>query len=390
MAPKKHKQPVQPKQIFVALRDDKTSRYHVVPRDHLSFSKKDNLKAGSCGRFNGGNDRSRRFQGTVIVCGSKEQCEKYVSLVEKSNSNNNNRDQPEDGESNSPSELVIDESTEKNDAAGNESEESEDENVIVKNPSKSRQNDTQTIENNNSAMSTITTSSNTNTASGVKDTTVSSNPTVLQEINNNTDTIPKEKDVSNESTSTTKKEKRSAVSIIEYEKLKLENKRLKKENEMYKNNWMPRPTGPTASYFIDVGKILSGASINNDVEEDKGEKLLSICRTLEMTEKQLLSCEHKTDITKTCRQIAKFIYPDPKERAETLVSIMSSEKLKAIQEYAKMVHPAQAKTSNSILNNAIENVFAAEKRKMEIEEAMKSTETNEINDSIEDDEDVQE
>lgn len=54
-----------------------------------------------------------------------------------------------------------------------------------------------------------------------------------------------------------------------------------------------------------------------------------------------------------------------------------------------MVHPAQAKTPNSVLNNAIGNVFATEKRKMEREEAIKSA-SNETSDSSEDDEDVQE
>ena len=69
MAPHKQKQqPVKQIQIYVALRDDKTSRYHVVPRDHLSFSKKDNLKVGSSAIFNG-DDRSNRFRGTVMISG---------------------------------------------------------------------------------------------------------------------------------------------------------------------------------------------------------------------------------------------------------------------------------------------------------------------------------
>ena len=54
-----------------------------------------------------------------------------------------------------------------------------------------------------------------------------------------------------------------------------------------------------------------------------------------------------------------------------------------------MVHPAKAKTPNSVLNNAIGNIFATEKRKMERNGAMKST-SNETGDSSEDDEDVQE
>lgn len=53
-----------------------------------------------------------------------------------------------------------------------------------------------------------------------------------------------------------------------------------------------------------------------------------------------------------------------------------------------MVHPAQARTPNSVLNNAIGNVFATEKRKMERKEIMEST-SNETSDSSEDDEDVQ-
>jgi hypothetical protein len=34
-------------------------------------------------------------------------------------------------------------------------------------------------------------------------------------------------------------------------------------------------------------------------------------------------------------------------------------------EYTRLVHPAQCKVSNSILNNAIGNVFASDKRKLE-------------------------
>ena len=92
-----------------------------------------------------------------------------------------------------------------------------------------------------------------------------------------------------------------------------------------------RPTGAAAGYIIDMGKILSGSTVVDDIEEDKGDKLESICHTLNMTEKQLISCEHNTDITKTCRQIVKFIYPDPKDRAAKLVSTMTDGKLEAIQ-----------------------------------------------------------
>ena len=58
-------------------------------------------------------------------------------------------------------------------------------------------------------------------------------------------------------------------------------------------------------------------------------------------------------------------------------------------EYARMVHPAQAKMPKSSLNNAIGNVFASEKRKQERNEIDNDT-SNEIDDYIEDDEDIEE
>lgn len=69
MAPnKKKQQPVKQIHMYVALRDNKTSLYYVVPRDHLSFSKKDNLKVGSSATFHG-DAQSPRFQGTVLISG---------------------------------------------------------------------------------------------------------------------------------------------------------------------------------------------------------------------------------------------------------------------------------------------------------------------------------
>jgi hypothetical protein len=50
-----------------------------------------------------------------------------------------------------------------------------------------------------------------------------------------------------------------------------------------------------------------------------------------MNEDQLRSCKHETDITKTCRLLVKFIYPDPAIRARKLVSTMDIDKLKAIR-----------------------------------------------------------
>ena len=112
---------------------------------------------------------------------------------------------------------------------------------------------------------------------------------------------------------------------------------------------------------------------------EKGELLETICVTLTMTEDELKKREHETDITKTCRKLTKYVYRDLKKRASERVSTMDQKTLQAIQsetrvcchritdfsslDYARLAHPIQARTPNSVLNNAIGNVFAAEKRK---------------------------
>lgn len=110
-----------------------------------------------------------------IFVGSKEQCEKSVLLIQKSNKNSHNNIEPlEDADSSSSSELVIDEGKRKSGDVTDDSEESEDENQVLTNVSKSPQTHAEAVENNNSPISTITTSSNTCTVSSVQPTTVSS------------------------------------------------------------------------------------------------------------------------------------------------------------------------------------------------------------------------
>jgi hypothetical protein len=92
-----------------------------------------------------------------------------------------------------------------------------------------------------------------------------------------------------------------------------------------------RPTGPAVNSFVEIGRILSGASIEENPDEEKGDKLDNICTQLKMSENELKSCEHDTDITKTCRQITKYIYPDVHARAKMLVSSMRAEQLQAVQ-----------------------------------------------------------
>lgn len=83
--------------------------------------------------------------------------------------------------------------------------------------------------------------------------------------------------------------------------------------------------------MIEIGKILSGTSNPSDEELDKEARFESILETLRMSESELLSCQHDTDITKTCRQIVKYLFRDPKERAKMLVSSMDAKILKSIQ-----------------------------------------------------------
>ena len=82
---------------------------------------------------------------------------------------------------------------------------------------------------------------------------------------------------------------------------------------------------------MEIGKILSGVLNEENYDDEKGDKLENICARLEISENELKSCEHDTDITKTCRQITKYIYPDVHARAKMLVSSMRAEQLQAVQ-----------------------------------------------------------
>ena len=209
-----------------------------------------------------------------------------------------------------------------------------------------------------------------------------------------------------------KRMKRSTeISHSQYEKLKRENAQLKKQLNTLQTNWMrkfsyeaeagkpfsllAKPLGAAAAYFVDMGRILSGKSQSSDDEMERGDLLETICTNLNMSESELKNCEHRTDITKTCRQLTKYVYRDAKKRASELVSTMNPKILQAIQglnqifcyeiiqfvfvDYARLAHPVQARTPNSVLNNAIGNVFAAEKRKSDQEdtEMVNSDELNE-------------
>ena len=77
-----------------------------------------------------------------------------------------------------------------------------------------------------------------------------------------------------------------------------------------------------ASYFIQMGQLLSGANADSKQQNDK-EMLKEICATLGLSEGNLKSCKHPNDITKTCREIVRKIYPNKSERAKQSVTVMA-------------------------------------------------------------------
>ncbi len=64
----------------------------------------------------------------------------------------------------------------------------------------------------------------------------------------------------------------------------------------------------TIDYLIDIGRILNG-EFNMDADE-KSDVLLRVTSALDVTEKQLATCNGK-NIRITVRQIMKMIHPDP-------------------------------------------------------------------------------
>ncbi|CAF1481557.1 unnamed protein product [Rotaria magnacalcarata] len=150
-------------------------------------------------------------------------------------------------------------------------------------------------------------------------------------------------------------------SKVTYQQLVNENLELKRQIEIYRSDWMPKPVGSASTYFIEMGRRLSS---NRNIEQAAHErKIADISSILKLSAGQLKKCQHETDITKTCRNITKYLFPNIRKRAKMLVTSMNTTTLEAIRDYAKLMHPNQSNTSTNQLNNAIGNVFGAEKYK---------------------------
>ncbi|CAF3330712.1 unnamed protein product [Rotaria sp. Silwood2] len=174
---------------------------------------------------------------------------------------------------------------------------------------------------------------------------------------------------STSSSSNRKKKDSSASSQEKFQKVLCENIQLKKKIKYYEKNWMPKPIGNIATYLIQLGASLSN---NHEPQKEqkkkktkkqkKKNKIKKIGRILNLSEDELKYSKHRTDITKTCRALVKTLYPDPSERAQTVITKIPISKLHAIHKYARLVHH-QPNASTNKLNNAIGNVFAATKHK---------------------------
>lgn len=128
---KTRQQNTQAATVHFVLRDNGTNRHRVVERKEISVSKKEGLKAGAAAKYNGSGNPAQSFDGTIIMSGkhyrkisrhmivllslgSKDQCENSLLLIEKSqNKNKNNRNTPDEVESDASNQLVIDEDDER-------------------------------------------------------------------------------------------------------------------------------------------------------------------------------------------------------------------------------------------------------------------------------------
>jgi hypothetical protein len=107
---------------YVLLRDNKTSCHQVVRRDQLSYAKIDNLDIGTLATFHGGDNSSDRFRGIVITSGkfrmkrleksalfiftgTKEECNKNISSIEKDTNNKKSAESNSDSDASNHSET---------------------------------------------------------------------------------------------------------------------------------------------------------------------------------------------------------------------------------------------------------------------------------------------
>lgn len=90
-----------------------------------------------------------------------------------------------------------------------------------------------------------------------------------------------------------------------------------------------RPTGAAAEYLLMATRPLTEDN-TNQTNERKSYPLQHLCDALQMTQNQLQQCTHTTDITKTCRKITRFLYPNNTDCAKLTIKLIDRQQLDAI------------------------------------------------------------
>ncbi|CAM4748802.1 unnamed protein product [Rotaria magnacalcarata] len=167
--------------------------------------------------------------------------------------------------------------------------------------------------------------------------------------------------IEEKATSSSTRKRAGSDSEIEY----VESKKTKVsvKIEKYKSEWMPRPKDPSViRYFIHMGGLLSSSG---EDEEEKGDKLFTICEQLSMSEQQLRRLQ-KPNGTRTARSIIRACYP-PHTRMDALEEGIKDDIRQAVQDYIQMFHAMEGLTEGKI-NESINNVFRSAKSQIKKDE----------------------
>ncbi|CAF1311293.1 unnamed protein product [Adineta ricciae] len=142
---------------------------------------------------------------------------------------------------------------------------------------------------------------------------------------------------------------------------------LKDQLEANQRETFALPTGDAAAFILNLADKLRskgahGGLIDAEEAESIGERLANISDLLGVSDADLETTRHLTDITKTARQVTKLVYPDVAERQKMRISTMDKKIMQAIIDYARISHPFAS--NNVDLRGHIGNVFASDRKKL--------------------------
>ncbi|CAF4503675.1 unnamed protein product [Rotaria socialis] len=127
---------------------------------------------------------------------------------------------------------------------------------------------------------------------------------------------------------------------IKYRKLLEQYEKLEKENQ-------------------DLTTEIKCLKAKNKKKIIKCKKIKQCAKVLGLDIDLLKQCKGDSS-TITCRNVTRELFPDAAERASKTISTIEKNKVTAIVEFARIVHPGESKSKRD-LTNAIGNVFASEK-----------------------------